>query len=59
MKTHNRMEKRGIEFQRKVREGFLDLVRRYPRSAIVIDGNGTKEEVQARVLASLPEGERT
>jgi dTMP kinase len=50
----NRMEHRGIEYQKKVREGFLALARRFPRTSSVIDGRGAPEEVLARVLAALP-----
>ncbi len=50
----NRMEAGGLELQRRVREGFLALARRFPESAVVIDGRGSADEVFARVLAQCP-----
>lgn len=51
----DRMENRGVEFQRRVRENFLALAKMEPARVSVIDGCGTPEEVQARIVAQLPE----
>lgn len=50
----DRMEAGGIELQRRVREGFLALARRFPETAVVIDGRGSAEEVFNRVRAHCP-----
>ena len=50
----NRMEKRGIEFQRRVREGFLSLAEKFKNRVAVIDGRGSQEAVHARVVSHLP-----
>jgi dTMP kinase len=54
VRNSNRMEGRGIEFQRRVRRGFLRLAGEFRRTAVVVDGRGTPEEVHARILESLP-----
>ena len=54
VRISNRMEGRGIEFQRRVRRGFLRLAGEFRRTAVVVDGRGTPEEVHARILESLP-----
>ena len=50
----DRMERRGVEFQRKVRENFLALAKSDPDRVTVVDGSGTPEQVHARVIADLP-----
>lgn len=52
----DRIERKGAEFQDRVRGGFLDLARRFPDSTAVIDAAGGPEEVHARVVAQLPGG---
>ena len=42
----DRMERRGSEFQEKVRRAFLLLARKYPRNVVVIDGRGSVRDVQ-------------
>jgi dTMP kinase len=54
VKDPNRMEGRGIAFQRRVRSGFLSLAARYPRRVAVIDGTGSQAVVHERVLSHLP-----
>ena len=54
VKDPNRMEKRGIEFQRRVREGFLSLAERFKTRVAVVNGRGTLEAVHARVISKLP-----
>jgi dTMP kinase len=50
----DRMEIRGRTYQEQVRRAFLGLARRHPRNVVVIDGRGSVEEVQRRVLRHLP-----
>ena len=50
----DRMESRGVEFQRRVRDNFLALAKSEPDRVSVIDGSGSVDEVHARVVAQLP-----
>jgi dTMP kinase len=52
--SRNRMEKRGLEFQLRVRAGFLALAEKFKSRVVVIDGRGRPEAVHARVLKALP-----
>jgi len=52
--THDRVEQRGLDFQVRVRDGFLRLARDMPEQFVVIDGAGSIEEVHGRVVAALP-----
>ena len=52
----NRMEERGLDFQERVRDGFRQLVVAQGEGAVLVDGDGSEDEVHARVLAALPEG---
>jgi len=54
VKDPNRMEARGLDFQRRVRKGFLTLARRKGTGIVVIDGRGSIDEVHRRVIAALP-----
>jgi len=47
----DRMEQRGIEFQRRVRDGFLIEARRRAERIVVVDARGTVDEVEAAVRA--------
>jgi len=49
----DRMERRGIEFQRRVREGFLVEARRHAERIVVVDARGTPDEVEAAVRAAV------
>ncbi|MFT4014013.1 MAG: dTMP kinase [Paracoccus sp. (in: a-proteobacteria)] len=51
--TEDRYESLGVEFQQRLRHGFLDLAAEFPDRIRVIDGRGSEEEVAARVLAAL------
>lgn len=53
VREQNRMEKRGLDFQKRVREGFLALAGAFPQTTSVIDGRGSPEEVLERVLRAL------
>lgn len=50
-----RFEGFGPELQARMRAGFLDLAREFPRRFVVIDGNRSVEAVSADVLASVTE----
>ncbi|MDT1063042.1 dTMP kinase [Paracoccus sp. CPCC 101403] len=52
--AEDRFESLGLEFQQRLRRGFLDLAAELPDRLRIIDGSGTEDEVAARVLAALP-----
>jgi len=52
--VEDRFESIGLGFQQRLRQGFLDLASENPARIRVIDGNGSEDEVAARVLAALP-----
>lgn len=49
----DRMERKGAEFHRKVREGYLDQARRDPAHYAVIDACAGEDEVSHRLFAAL------
>lgn len=51
----DRMEKMGIEHQRRLREGFLGLAAAHPERCALIDASGTPDEVFAQVIAVVEE----
>ncbi len=51
----DRMESRGLDFQRQVREGFLSLAEEFPDNFALIDGGGSVEQVHGRVIKALPQ----
>ena len=51
----DRMESRGLDFQRRVREGFLSLAEEFPDNFALIDGGGSVEQVHGRVIEALPQ----
>lgn len=51
----NRMDLETSEFYYRVREAYLSIAEKEPRRFIVIDGNGSVEEVQTRVLKTVTE----
>ncbi|NIP86851.1 MAG: dTMP kinase [Planctomycetales bacterium] len=51
-RTLDRMEQRGDEYRRRLREGFLDEADRQPERMVVIDARGTVEQVHAAVRAA-------
>ncbi|WP_179379850.1 dTMP kinase [Jannaschia marina] len=50
----DRFEQLGLTFQETVRTGYAALARDFPDRVRLIDGDGTAEEVAARVRAALP-----
>ena len=47
------MEARPLEFHERVRELFLQLPTIYPAPVVIVDGAGSVEEVQTRVMEAL------
>lgn len=47
------MEARPLDFHERVRENFLQLPSYYPTPVEIVDGSGTVDEVQARVMEAL------
>ncbi len=52
-RRHDRMEAKGLDFHRKVRELFLLQAREDPAHFAVVDGSGGVEEVHARLVAAI------
>ncbi len=52
--SEDRFEGMGLDFQRKLRDGFRALAQSDPARIRLIDGHGSEDEVAARVLAALP-----
>ncbi len=51
--NEDRFEGMGLEFQRRLRDGFHALAEQAPDRIRLIDGSGSQDEVAARVLAAL------
>ena len=51
----DRVEQSGMEFHKKVYEGYLDLANKYPERFIVIDASGEREQTHARIISALKE----
>lgn len=51
--TRNRMEERGLDFARRVREGFLSIAARNQDRCRVVDAVGVREQVHERVWNAL------
>ena len=51
----DRMEKKGVEFHRRVRAGFLAQAKAQPRKHRVVDGTADAESVFATVLEAIAE----
>ena len=51
----DRMESRGLDFQREVREGFAGLAGDFSDSFALIDGSGSVEQVHEQVIKALPQ----
>jgi dTMP kinase len=49
----DRFEEEGIELQRRVAEGYDEVVRRHPERVRVVDAVGDRESVHAAVLAEV------
>ena len=55
----DRLEKQAMEFHSKVYEGYKKLAEIYPDRFIVIDADGSIEEVQARIRREFLERKAT
>lgn len=51
----DRFERRGFEFQREVAAAYDELARRHPERIAVVVGDGSPDEVHARVMAVVAE----
>lgn len=51
--TEDRFERMGVSFQEKVRQGYLDIARRFPDRCVVIDASKDIESVHADVMAEI------
>ena len=49
----DRLEQSGLDFHKKVYEGYLKLAEKYPERYIVIDASGEKAETHAKVISAL------
>lgn len=52
--SEDRFESMGLEFQQRLRAGFLALAQEFPQRIRVIEGSGSQAEIAARILAALP-----
>lgn len=50
---NDRMELSGMDFHRKVYEGYREVAARYPDRVVSINPRGTKEETHAKIMAAL------
>ena len=48
-----RFEREGLEFQRRVREGYLEIHRREPARVLLIDGRRRPEDISADIWSRL------
>lgn len=49
--SDDRFEAEGLRFQERVAEAYDEIARREPHRVVVIDGDGSPEEVHSRVMA--------
>ena len=49
----DRFEKFGTDFHERLRQGFLDIARRFPERCRVIDASGSEDEVAAAIFAAV------
>lgn len=54
-KVKDRLEKEGLEFHKKVRLGYLELAKKYPKRIKVMDSNKSIEEVFEQVKKIIDE----
>ncbi len=51
--AEDRFESFGLEFQKRLREGFLGLAGEFPDRCRVVSGAGTREQVAERIAAEV------
>ncbi len=49
----DRIESRGMDYWRRVREGYLALAKRRPNEIVVIDARGSVEQTAQQMVATL------
>jgi len=54
-KRKDRLEREGLEFHKRVREGFLEIARREKERVVVVDGAKGPKEVFEDILKALKE----
>ena len=52
---NDRLELSGMEFHKKVYQGYLDLAEQYPERYIVIDASGERDQTHAKIINALKE----
>jgi dTMP kinase len=50
---HDRLESERLEFHERVHRGYLELIAREPRRWVLVDGQGSEDEVAARVTTAV------
>lgn len=53
--TQDRIEARGLEFQSRVRDAFLEIARLEPQRVSILDANQSREALHQQVVALLGE----
>ena len=51
--AEDRYERMGLEFHRRLRQGFLDIAAANPQRCAVISAEGSVEDVQSRIFSTL------
>ena len=51
--VEDRFENLGLDFQQRLRQGFLTLAGEVPDRFRIVDGRGSEDEIAARVRAAL------
>lgn len=49
----DRYERMGLEFHRRLRQGFLDIAKAHPDRCIVLSAQGSVEDVRARIWGAV------
>lgn len=51
----DRLEQAGTEFHKKVYEGYMDLIEKYPKNVVMIDASKSVEEVATETIKAIEE----
>ena len=51
--TEDRYERMGLAFHEKLRNGFLEIARKFPDRCVLIDAAASVDEVHARILSVI------
>lgn len=49
----NRMERKAIDYHKRVRQGFLEIAKLHPQRIVVIDGTQDIETIHSRILRCI------